>query len=124
MFAFDEANKRSKETMEAVMRSYASMAKGFQAIAMEAADYSKRSFEEGVAHIERLQGVRSLETVVELQTHYVKSAYEGYIAEASKLGEMYADLARDTYRPYEAPVAKAAANMKAAAAQATTVAAA
>ena len=80
MFAFDEANKRSKETMDLMMKSYASMAKGFQAIAMEATDYSKRSFEESVAPMERLSSVRSLEKAVALQTSFVKSAYEGYVA--------------------------------------------
>ncbi|OLP55293.1 phasin family protein [Rhizobium rhizosphaerae] len=122
MFAFDEANKRNKEAMDLVLKSYASMAKGFQAIAAEATDYSKRSFEESVAHIERLSSVRSIETAVELQTNFVKSAYEGYVAEATKLGEMYADLARSAYKSYEAPVAKAAANVKAAAAQAAAAA--
>ncbi|MDQ0320155.1 phasin family protein [Pararhizobium capsulatum DSM 1112] len=116
MFNFDEANKKSKETMDTVLKSYASVSKGFQAIATEAADYSKKSFEEGVAHLEKITSVKSVEAAFELQTNYFKSAYEAYVAEATKLGEMYADLAKDAYKPYEAPVAKATAAVKAAAA--------
>ena len=116
MFNFDDANKKSKETMDTMLKSYASMTKTFQAIATEAADYSKKSFEEGVAHLERITSVKSVEAAVELQTNYLKSAYEGYVAEATKIGEMYADLAKDTYKPYEAPVAKATTAAKAAAA--------
>ncbi|MNT63885.1 hypothetical protein D3C72_2017340 [compost metagenome] len=41
---------------------------------------------------------------------------DGVAAEATKIGEMYADLAKDAYKPYEAPVAKATAAVKAAAA--------
>ena len=116
MFNFEDANKKSKENMDTILKSYASMTKAFQAIATEAADYSKKAFEDSVAHIEKISSVKSVEAAVELQTSYVKSAYEGYIAEATKLGEMYADLAKDAYKPYEAPVAKATAAVKTAAA--------
>ena len=107
MFNFEDANKKSKETMDTMLKSYASLTKAFQAIATEAADYSKKAFEDSVAHVEKISTVKSVEAAFELQTSYVKSAYEGYIAEATKIGEMYADLAKDAYKPYEAPVAKA-----------------
>ena len=61
-----------------------------------------------------VSGVRSVEAALEIQTAYVKSSYEGFVAEATKLGEMYADLAKGAYKPYEAPVAKASAAAKAA----------
>ncbi len=114
MFNFEDANKKSKEAMDTMMKSYSEMTKAFQAIATEAADYSKKSFEDGIAHIEKLTSVKSVEAAFELQTGYIKSAYEGYVSEATKLGEMYADLAKDAYKPYEAPVAKATAAAKAA----------
>ena len=34
-------------------------------------------------------------------------AYEGYVAELSKLGEMYAGLTRNAYKPVEQAAAKA-----------------
>jgi phasin family protein len=115
MFNFEDANKRGRDTMDTVLKSYSSLAKGMQAIATEAADYSKKSFEEGIAHFEKLSSARSLEAAVELQTSYVKNAYESYVAEATKIGEMYSDLAKDAYKPYEAPVARAVAPAKTAA---------
>lgn len=118
MFNFEDANKKSKETIDAALKNYASVTKGFQAIATEVADYSKKAFEDSVAHFEKLVTVKSVEAAYELQTNYVKAAYEGYVAEAQKLGEMYADLAKDAYKPYEAPVAKTTAAVKAAAAAA------
>ena len=45
---------------------------------------------------------------IEIQTDYAKSAYEGFVAQATKIGELYADLAKETYKPFEAYVAKAA----------------
>lgn len=114
MFNFEDADKKGKEAMDTVLKSYSSLAKGMQAIATEAADYSKKSFEEGVAHFEKLSSTKSIEAAFELQTAFAKSAYESYIAEATKIGQMYSDLAKDAYKPYEAPVAKATAAVKAA----------
>lgn len=114
MFNFDEANKKGKEAVDTFVKSYSNVAKGLQAIAAETADYSKKSFEDSLAHFEKLSTVKSVEAALELQTAYVKSAYEGYVAEATKIGEMYAELAKGAYKPYEAPVAKATAAAKAA----------
>ena len=116
MFNFDEANKKGQEAMDTMLKSYSSLAKGMQAIATEAADYSKKSFEEGVAHLERLTNAGSLEAAIELQASYVKNACESYVAEATKIGEMCSDLAKDTYKTYEGPVARTSAPAKAAAA--------
>jgi hypothetical protein len=35
------------------------------------------------------------------QSQYAKKAYETWVAEASKLGEMYVAVARDAYKPVE-----------------------
>jgi phasin family protein len=83
------------------------ISKGGQAIAVEVADYSKKSFEDGTAALEKLFGVKSLEKAIELQTEYAKTAYEGFVAKASKISELYADLAKETYKPFETMMAKA-----------------
>jgi len=108
MLNFEETNKKSKEAVDTFVKNYATLAKGMQAIAAETADYSKKSFEDGLAHFEKLSGVKSVEAVLELQTSYVKASYEGFVAEATKISEMYADLAKGAYKSYEAPVAAAA----------------
>lgn len=114
MFNFEDASKKSKEAIDTALKSYSSTAKGLQAIATETADYSKKSFEDGLSHLEKLSSVKSVEAAFELQTNFMKSCYEGYVAQATKIGELYADLAKDAYKPYEAPVAKATAAAKAA----------
>ncbi len=111
MFNFDDANRKSKEAVDSVLKSYSDTAKGFQAIASEAAEYSKKSFQDAVTHFETLSGLKSFEAAFELQTSYAKSSYEAFVSEATKLGEMYADLAKNAYKPYEAPMAAAAAKV-------------
>jgi len=107
MFKFDEASLYSKDAVDKALKTYSNTSKGFQAIAAETTDYAKKSFEATVAHFQSLMGVKSFESAVELQTSYAKSAMEGYVAEVSKLGEMYADLAKEAYEPAKAAVATA-----------------
>jgi phasin family protein len=107
MFKFDEASLYGKDAMDKALKSYSNTSKGFQAIASETADYAKKSFEASVAHFQNLMGVKSFESAIELQTSYTKTALEGYVAEMTKLGEMYADLAKEAYEPTKQAVATA-----------------
>jgi hypothetical protein len=108
---FDDIQKYGKDHMDTTMKAWGQVSKGVQAIATETADYSKKSFEEGSAALEKLFGAKSLEKAIEIQTAYAKIAYEGFVAQATKMGELYAELAKETYKPFEtfvpkAPVAK------------------
>ena len=104
----DELQQFGKENMDATMKSFGTLSKSWQAIAAEMADYSKKVFEQGTAATEKLIGAKSLEKAIEVQTEYAKSSYEGFVAEATKLGELYSDLARDMYKPYESQFGKSA----------------
>src|SRR5690606_31876412 len=104
---FEELQQASKENIDIAVKSMGNCSKSAQAIAVELADYSKKSFEESTAMIEKLFGVKSLEKAIEVQSEYAKSAYEGFVAETTKLGEMYSALAKETYKPFEALMAKA-----------------
>jgi hypothetical protein len=105
----EELQQVSKENVETAMKSAETMSKGAQAIATEVADYSKKAFEEGTATLEKLFGIKSLEKAIELQSEYAKTSYEGFVAKATKIGELYTDLAKESYKPFEAMMAKAKA---------------
>ena len=103
----DEMQKVGKDNVEAAMKAFGVTSKGFQAIAAEVTNYSKKSFEDGTKVLEKLFGAKSLDKAIEIQADYAKTAYEGFVAQATKIGELYADLAKETYKPFEAYVAKA-----------------
>ncbi|MEJ8573430.1 phasin family protein [Microbaculum marinum] len=104
---FEDFQKLGKENMDQAMKSFGSFNKGFQVLATEMADYSKKSLEDGASTFEKLMSAKSLDKAFEIQTDYVKSSYEGFVAQATKVGELYADLAKDAYKPFEGAVAKA-----------------
>ena len=82
-----------KDGFDAAVRSFGEVNKGLQATTAEATDYSKKSCEDGTRAFE--------------QSQYARMAYEAYVAELSKLGEMYAGLTRNAYKPVEQVAAKA-----------------
>ncbi|MGA0530908.1 phasin family protein [Hansschlegelia sp. KR7-227] len=103
---FDDVQKMSRENVDVALKSLGSVSKGVQAIAAEVADYSKKALEEGSAHFEKLIGVKSLDKAIEVQSAFVKSSYEAYLARLTKIGELYADLAKESYKPVETALAK------------------
>jgi len=104
----DELQQFGTGNMDATLKSFGTLSKGMQAIAVELADYSKKAFEQGTAATEKLIGAKSLEKAFEVQSDYVKTAYEGFVAETTKLGELYADLAKEAYKPFEGQWGRAA----------------
>jgi hypothetical protein len=103
---FDEIQQFGKENVDTAMKTFGAVSKSAQAIAVEVADYSKKSFEESTQVFEKLAGVKSVEKAIELQQAYLKDAYEGFVAKATKIGEMYSDLAKEAYKPFEGYIAK------------------
>jgi phasin family protein len=72
-----------------------------QAIANAYGDYSRKSFEESLSFVEKLVGVRSLDKAIELQTEFAKQAYANLVAESQKICELYGELAKQVFRPWE-----------------------
>src|SRR3954451_5469898 len=103
---FEDIQKLGKDNVDVAMKQFGTVSKGWQAIATEFADYSKKSFEDGSAALEKLLGAKTLEKAVEVQGEYVKSAYEGFVAQTTKLGELYTNLTKESYKPLEGILAK------------------
>ncbi len=103
----EEFQKLTKDNMDTAMRSFGTVSRNFQGMAMDTADYTKKSFEDGAAAFEKMLAAKSFDKALEVQTDYARSAYEGFVAHATKLGEYYVDMAKDAYKPFESFAAKA-----------------
>lgn len=102
---FEDFQKFSKQQMETVTALTSSVTKGIQDIASESTEYSKKAFAESSAVVEKLLGAKSVETAIQIQTDYAKSAYEGFVAQATKINEMYVKLASEAFKPVETALA-------------------
>jgi hypothetical protein len=74
---------------------------GIQTIANAYEDYAKRSLQESRSFVEKLMGVRSFDKAIEVQTEFATLAYVNFVAESQKICELYNELARQIFRPWE-----------------------
>ena len=95
-----------KEQIDASDASTKAFPAGFQAIATAYGDYTRKSFEDTRSFVEKLSGVKSFDKAVEIQTEYAKTAYETFVTESQKIGALYGELARQSYKPFGGLVAK------------------
>ncbi|MEJ0095834.1 MAG: phasin family protein [Methylocella sp.] len=103
---FEDFQKFGKEQLETATSASTTFAKSLQTISAEAADYSKKSLESNSAFFEKLLGAKSLDTALQLQTEYAKSSYASFVAQATKMGELYTNLAKEIFKPIEAAMSK------------------
>ena len=98
---FDQFQAFGKDNFEAGVASATALTKGFQEIATEVADYSRKSFEDGTAVVEKAFAAKSIDKALEVQTDFAKGAYEAYVGQMTKIGEIYMNAAKEAYKPFE-----------------------
>lgn len=96
---FEDMQKANQQAMDASVKSFNEMNKGMQTLASEFTGYTQKAFEDGTATMEKLMGVRSLEQALEIQSSFARKSYDGAMAQASKVGEIYAEMSRDALKP-------------------------
>ncbi len=98
---YDGIQAAGNGQLNGVTADFASFTTTLQAIFTEGADYTKKSVETRLALGEKLLGVKSLETVIQIQSEYAKSAYADFVAQATKMGELHSSLAKAAFKPVE-----------------------
>jgi phasin family protein len=107
MNGFENMNTYGKDMVDGALKSMATATKGFQTIASESAEYAKASYEKGAAAMETVMSAKSVDKAVEAQMSFAKDSYEGMVSQMTKMGEMYTNMAKDAYQPFEMMAAKA-----------------
>ena len=105
MKSFEEFQTFGKDGMEAYVASANALTKGFQTIAQEAADYSRKAFEKGSAAVEKATAAKSFDKAIEVQTAFAKESYEAFVAQMTKMNELYVATAKEVYKPFESGLA-------------------
>ena len=109
MNMYEDATQMSQQTMDNTLKSVSVMTKGLQQIATETSDYAKRVYEQQSSMFEKLASAKTLDKSIEVQTDYAKTAYEEWVSQATRMGEIYSDLAKEAYKPFEDTLANAGA---------------
>ena len=96
---FEDFQNLSKQQVEAATAFAASMTKGLQEIAAESAEYSKHALSSTAEVVEKLLGAKTMESAVQIQTDYAKSAFEGFVAKTTKINEIAVKVASEALKP-------------------------
>ncbi len=96
-----EYQKAVERGFETASKTFSEANRGFQALAAEMTDFSKRRWEDVFHAWEQLLRARHFGDVVEVQAQYAQRAYDAYTSEMSKLGEMCLSTARSAATPVE-----------------------
>jgi hypothetical protein len=96
-----EYQKAAEAGFEAASHSFGEINRGFRAMAAEMTDFSKRRLEDVMRTWEQVLGARNFGEVIEAQTQYAQRAYDAYMSEMSKVGEMYLGTTRNASKPIE-----------------------
>ena len=96
----DDVTKMTQLGVGNALDMWSGWAKSWQAVGAEINDYARRSFEDGSKAMETFMSARTVEQAVAIQSSYAKRSYEEYIAQMNRLGTMYADLTKDTAKPF------------------------
>jgi hypothetical protein len=103
---FDAFQKLGKEQFEAVTAAASELTQSLQSIAAEASDYSKKTIESNTAFVEKLFATKKLDEAIALQSEHAKSSYEGFLAQVTKMSELYGSFVKKATKPMENAVAK------------------
>jgi hypothetical protein len=101
-----QIQKFGQDNLDATVKSLGAFTSNSQAIATETADFARKSFEQTSSTVEKLLGVQTLDKAVEIQTAFVKGAYDSMVTQTAKMGSLYSALATETIKPFEGLLAR------------------
>ncbi len=93
-----------KETSEAYVKSATVAGKGFESLNNEVYAYSRQSVEDTISAARAVMGSKSVHEALTLQTDFAKAAFEAYVGQLGKVGELVASTAEDAYAPLKGRV--------------------
>ena len=93
-----------KDTVEAYVKAANVAGKGAETLHNEIYGFAKQSIEDTIANAKAVMASKSAHEAFELQTGFAKSAFETYVAEMTKLGEMFVSTSKETFEPIQGRV--------------------
>ena len=98
--SFEDLQAMNKDGIEAFTASSAALTKSYQALAQEAADYSKKSSEKSAAFWQNAVSAKSFDKAAEAHQAFAKESLDTAVAQFTKLGELASVAAKSAFKPY------------------------
>ena len=98
---YDQFWDYGRDTVDAYVKAANAAGKGVETLQNEIYSYSKQSVEESISAAKALFGTKSAHQAFELQTVFVKSAFESYVGQMTKLSEIMFSTTKEALNPLQ-----------------------
>ena len=92
--AFDGVGNANIAQLSTFVMPDSAVTSNMLTIVAEVTDYSKQYLDNRAAFVEKLLGAKSFDSAVRIQSEYAKTSFEGIVVQATKMGELYSNLAK------------------------------
>jgi len=90
-----------QQNVETEIRLVGEWNDGWRSISAEMTDFTKQSFEDGFATVEKLLRAKSVDQALGIQSDFTARIVDGYLHKLSKIRGMYAQLLKNSCEPLE-----------------------
>ena len=97
----EQIQQTAKEIGDAATASVHTFQASIQSIADAHADYAKKAMHDGSEFFSKLTSVKDPAKMMELQSEYMKHAYETFVADMKKITELYTDVFKHATKPLQ-----------------------
>ena len=108
----EEIADLTRGNVEAIVASSKVAAKGVETLSQDAAEYSRKSFEEASTALKSFAEVKSATDFFKLQGDYARSAFDAAVAESARVSEAMLKIAGEVAEPITSRYAVAAERVK------------
>ena len=108
----EEPAELGRGNIEAFVASSKVAAKGVETLSQDAANFSRKSFEDATAAFKSFTDVKSATDFFKLQGDFARSAFDSAVAESARVSEAALKLAGDVAEPLTSRYAVAAERVK------------
>ena len=109
---FEDVTQFSQDNVEAMVASGKVVARAAEDMNAEMMAYSKKAYEDAMAASKEMASARSATEFFEKNTTFAKASFEGFVAQATRMNEMYSVAARQAFAPLNARFTAAAETVK------------
>ena len=101
---YDQLFSYGKDTMEAYLKSANVAGKGAETLHNEIYSFSKQAIEDQMAQAKALMASKAVHEAFEMQSDFAKSAFDAYVGQMTKLGEIFASTSKEAIEPLQGRV--------------------
>ncbi|MBO6783073.1 MAG: TIGR01841 family phasin [Alphaproteobacteria bacterium] len=104
---FDQLADFNRENVEAMIVSGNVVAKGVEVVGKEVAAYAQDTAEANMATAKKLSAAKNPQELMDLQTEWAKTAFDGFMAETAKLQDISVKVSNQAVAPLNERINKA-----------------